>query len=68
MSPAWPACWSRWHCWSMGHDFGRHCDRGGDWPGRAVGFWALYILVIPAALAFPLVWFGFEAAAGGWPV
>ena len=26
----------------------------------AVGFWALYILVIPAALVFPLVWFGFE--------
>jgi hypothetical protein len=26
----------------------------------AVGFWALYILVIPAALAFPLVWFGLE--------
>jgi hypothetical protein len=26
----------------------------------AVGFWALYILVIPAALAVPLVWFGPE--------
>ncbi len=26
----------------------------------AVGFWALYVLVIPAALAFPLVWFGPE--------
>ncbi len=26
----------------------------------AVGFWALYILVIPATLAFPLVWFGLE--------
>ncbi len=26
----------------------------------AVGFWALYILVIPAALAFPLVWFGID--------
>jgi hypothetical protein len=26
----------------------------------AVSFWALYILVMPAALAFPVVWFGFE--------
>jgi len=26
----------------------------------AVGFWALYILVIPAVLAFPLVWHGLD--------
>jgi hypothetical protein len=26
----------------------------------AVSFWALYVLVMPAALAFPLIWFGFE--------
>ncbi len=26
----------------------------------AVGFWVPYVLVIPAALAFPLVWFGLE--------
>jgi len=26
----------------------------------SVGFWAVYVLVIPSALAFPLVWFGFD--------
>jgi hypothetical protein len=27
----------------------------------AVGFWAPYVLAIPAALAFPLIWFGADA-------
>jgi hypothetical protein len=26
----------------------------------AVGFWALYILVIPALLVFPMIWFGLD--------
>ena len=59
-SLAWPACWSRWRCWSVEtHRVGTAIAAGIALAG-AVGFWAPYILVVPASLAFPLVWFGIE--------